>query len=740
MSTPDTRPIDWSEAKRFFDWIDPSADALWCLQTLDDQKLKELPERIRLTKVFHANRDNLTTVLQHLEWLNARGAGIFLTINRTDGRGRKVENVTAVRALFLDLDVAPVAPVLNSARPPQLVTETSPGKFHCYFKAQDITVQDFRAYQEALSDRFGGDPMVNTPQSVMRVPGFWHRKGEPFLTRIHCVNERPPYQISELEKKVQPVRTRTSNEDKQAHPLMVAAAVAVIGNPDLHWTKWNHIGMTIYAATGGSDDGFEIFDNFSQKSSNKYRIRTTRARWQHYHRSPPTQLGFGTLHRLATQADPQWLARLDQEVEAALMRAGQEHEREHLYQACAVPTLEQQAATVKKVAASQERQQEASATEQTTLIGILAATEQADHAPFVAPPPPPRTTLIVPSTTFIANFQPPDYLVDGWLQRRFIYSFTGLTGTGKTAIALRLTAHVAFGLPLGAREVEQGKVLYLAGENPDDVRMRWIKLCEEMALDAGTNAVFWREGTILLGNSNLWQLLIQDCRAAGPFALVVIDTAAAYYTGQDENDNVQAGSYARLLRQFTKEVAGGPTVLVTTHPPKNAAPENLLPRGGGAFLNEMDGNLTCVKRERMADVHWLGKFRGPDFAPISFLLTPGTSERLKDSKGREVWTVTAKPLGQAEHAAHEATNARNEDRVLQLVVSHSEYSMADMARALGWLYATGEPDKSRVYRALNALNQDGLAKKQGDRWTPTKAGRQKAAGLPPDQATVEAPL
>src|SRR5262249_37807364 len=171
------------------------------------------------------------------------------------------------------------------------------------------------------------------------------------------------------------------------------------------------------------------------------------------------------------------------------------------------------------------------------LIGILAATEQADHAPFVAPPPP-RTTLIVPSTTFIANFQPPDYLVDGWLQRRFIYSFTGLTGTGKTAIALRLTAHVAFGLPLGAREVEQGKVLYLAGENPDDVRMRWIKLCEEMELNATTNAVFWREGTILLSNSNLWQLLIQDCRAAGPFALVVIDTAAAYYTGQDENDNV----------------------------------------------------------------------------------------------------------------------------------------------------------------------------------------------------------
>jgi len=272
------------------------------------------------------------------------------------------------------------------------------------------------------------------------------------------------------------------------------------------------------------------------------------------------------------------------------------------------------------------------------------------------------------------------------------------------------------------------------------VRMRWIKLCEEMELDAVTNAVFWRECTMSLGNSNLWQLLIQDCRVAGPFALVVIDTAAAYYTGQDENDNVQAGSYARLLRQFTKEVAGGPTVLVTTHPPKNAPPENLLPRGGGAFLNEMDGNLTCVKHEQMAEVHWLGKFRGPDFAPISFLLTPGTSEQLKDSKGRKVWTVTARPLGSAEHAVHEAANTRNENRVLKLLVTQPGLSLADMARALGWSYSNGDPDKSRINRTLQALIQNGLAKKKGDHWEPTKAGKEKARNLPEDRETVEAPF
>jgi hypothetical protein len=263
-------------------------------------------------------------------------------------------------------------------------------------------------------------------------------------------------------------------------------------------------------------------------------------------------------------------------------------------------------------------------------------------------------------------------------------------------------------------------------------------MCEEMRLDAGTDAVFWRDGTILLGNAYQWRQLIEDSRNAGPFALVIVDTAAAYFIGDNENDNVQAGNFARTLRSLAKEIVGGPTMLVTTHPTKNAPPENLLPRGGGAFLNEMDGNLTCVKREKIAEIHWLGKFRGVDFAPIPFLLTPGQSEQLKDSKGRKLWTVTASPLGQAEHATHEATNARNENRVLRLVANHSEYSLADMARALGWSYSNGDPNKSQVNRALQALIQDGLAKKKGDHWEATKAGKEKARNLGEDRETVEA--
>jgi AAA domain len=335
--------------------------------------------------------------------------------------------------------------------------------------------------------------------------------------------------------------------------------------------------------------------------------------------------------------------------------------------------------------------------------------------------------LIVSSKQFIDNFVPPDYLIDGWLQRRYLYSFTALTGHGKTSVALCIMSHITQGKTLCGRQVEQGKALYLAGENPDDVRMRWIKLCEEMQLDADMPEVFWLDGRARLTEERTGQLrndLKNECKQHGPFALVVVDTSVVFFEGKDENENVAALTHAKLLRELT-QLDGGPTVIVNCHPTKNAAADNLLPRGGGAFLNELDGNLTAYKRENICEVHWQAKFRGPDFAPMSFLLAPGTSDKLKDSKGRLISTVTARPLEQDEKAKHEAAGARNENHVLKALVALPGSSIADIARALNWIYANGDPDKSRVQRALKALADDGLAKKKGDHWEATKAGKNR---------------
>ena len=103
-------------------------------------------------------------------------------------------------------------------------------------------------------------------------------------------------------------------------------------------------------------------------------------------------------------------------------------------------------------------------------------------------------SLIRSSAEFVDGFVPPDYLLGGILQRRFCYSFTATTNTGKTAIMLLLAAHVALGQAIGDRNVERGRVLFLSGENPDDVRMRWIAMAQQYHFDVDTIEVHFVPG------------------------------------------------------------------------------------------------------------------------------------------------------------------------------------------------------------------------------------------------------
>ena len=269
--------------------------------------------------------------------------------------------------------------------------------------------------------------------------------------------------------------------------------------------------------------------------------------------------------------------------------------------------------------------------------------------------------LLQTSSRFVSGFVPPDYLWDGVLQRRFCYSFTAQTGAGKTAVALLLAASAALGLVLGGRQVERGRVLYFAGENPDDVRMRWIAMAEHMSFDIDTIDVHFIPGVFSI--DALGAKVRAEVDRLGGGALVIVDTSAAYFPGDAENDNVQLGAHARRMRKLTT-LPGGPTVLVNCHPVKNAAADNMLPRGGGAFLAEVDGNLTGVRNETLTTVHWQGKFRGPDFERIPFEMCPVTAARLKDSKGRNVPTVIAKALSDAEQQERAAAIQSNEDAVL----------------------------------------------------------------------------
>lgn len=326
---------------------------------------------------------------------------------------------------------------------------------------------------------------------------------------------------------------------------------------------------------------------------------------------------------------------------------------------------------------------------------------------------------IITSAEFVRGFVPPDYHLDGVFQSRFFYSMTGMTGTGKTAVLLLLAAATAMGFTIGGREVKKGRVIYMAGENPDDVQMRWIAYGHHLGFDPADVDVHFVKGTTDVAETI--DLIRADVERIGGADLIVVDTSAAFFFGADENSNTDAGRHARNLRQLTT-VPGEPAVLVATHPTKNAQNDNLLPRGGGAFVAEVDGNLTLSKADGLIKLHWQGKHRGPDFEPVMFKLDCVTAPNLVDKRGRFVPTVLARDMSKGEVVAAAASARRDEDDVLLQLELNPSASLSGMAEGIGWVAEDGSAHKDRARRAADKLKGQKLIVNEGRKWKITAAG------------------
>lgn len=173
---------DFEMASRFLILLDPAG--IYTFQTFGDAKLKE---NRNLRRVFHGTFDQHK---KELARLNALGAGIFVMVNRGDGMAtsgktcRTAQNVVEVRALFVDLDGAPLEPVLHGGLHPDVIVESSPGKWHAYWFVGGCPLGEFGLRQQQLAEKFEGDASVHDLPRVMRLPGFVHQKATPFLTNI----------------------------------------------------------------------------------------------------------------------------------------------------------------------------------------------------------------------------------------------------------------------------------------------------------------------------------------------------------------------------------------------------------------------------------------------------------------------------------------------------------------------------------------------------------------------------
>jgi len=351
-----------------------------------------------------------------------------------------------------------------------------------------------------------------------------------------------------------------------------------------------------------------------------------------------------------------------------------------------------------------------------------------DHAPSnatnpdVAPNSGPAWRM-QSAAEFTADFVAPEYLIDGVIQRGRLYTLTAPTGSGKTAVMLYAADAMASGQDVCGRETEGGDVIYMAGENPDDVRGRIIATLERSETPAAQSRMHFIAGTFSIRQD---MALIKEKLASLPKCnLVIIDTLAAYFDGDDSNSNAQMLDFARVLRKIT-EAHGKPAVIVPAHPVKNAAKTNLTPMGGSALLNEVDGNLCLWKRDAAVEMHWQGKHRGADFEPLMFEIETVKSERIKDAKGRMMPTVLAKPLLETRAMEIAKTSHTIKERLILSIENSDCLSMTQRCVDVGLIGATGNAQKSTLVRRLVELKDEGLIKSILNNWFLTDKGHKAA--------------
>jgi Bifunctional DNA primase/polymerase, N-terminal/Primase C terminal 2 (PriCT-2)/Family of unknown function (DUF5906) len=185
--------------------------------------------------------------------------------------------------------------------PETLTAESPSGSQHRYFKwPADVIIRNSASTIAPGVDVRGDGGMVIAPPSVK--PG----KGGYCWLNAHDIADAPEWLIqlaSKLDDNRQPPNDRLAPRDI----AQLAAAVDVIPNDIPGWEDWNRVMMAIWAATGGSEEGFKIADHWCAKWEG-YDATETRRRWEAISKSPPDRIGAGTIFYLADKASPGWRA------------------------------------------------------------------------------------------------------------------------------------------------------------------------------------------------------------------------------------------------------------------------------------------------------------------------------------------------------------------------------------------------------------------------------------------------
>jgi hypothetical protein len=154
-------------------------------------------------ETFHGTLDETWRKIDLIN--NEHGqVGVFVTINETNLKGRKSDDILRCRSLFVDADGEVQVQSCEKALAdcgitPSAVVRTGRGSHYYFFGEVPRTA--FSEYQQKLIERLGTDSSIKDLPRVMRLPGTLHLKdpSQPRLVTLDpCVGTRPRYSPDDL--------------------------------------------------------------------------------------------------------------------------------------------------------------------------------------------------------------------------------------------------------------------------------------------------------------------------------------------------------------------------------------------------------------------------------------------------------------------------------------------------------------------------------------------------------------
>ena len=219
---------------------------------------------------------------------------------------------------------------------------------------------------------------------------------------------------------------------------------------------------------------------------------------------------------------------------------------------------------------------------------------------------------------YCAEYVPLAEVIEGVIMSGSLYTMTATTGTGKTAFLTTTALAGASGRDLLGPKVQRGRYAICTAENPDGVKMRLSVACFNWSIDQDAIGRDLMISDNRVRPEEICRISHTRSRNHGPFTGVFIDTWQAFFDGQNASNPTEAVNFTRRFRPLTF-LPGSPAVVVCAHPNKNASNNELIPRGGGSTLNEVDGNVTLAMQPNgLIELGWQGKFRGFHFDPRLF--------------------------------------------------------------------------------------------------------------------------